>query len=521
MRKKLLRIGIGVLGLLVVAGVYSVYQLRDRHPGYAIDLHVKPGIPQVPKIGFSKKNITPEGFDTWNDHNQDAKYNEKDGDTYNDLNGNGKFDAVWLAGFHQGRPANGVNDSLWARSMVIDDGRTRLGLCVIDMMGFGHDEVVTVRKRIQEALRLDYLIISSTHVHSSPDLMGMWGPGPFTSGINPAYRELVMDRIAASLGEASEQARPAKLKLAEDLVRAIPLVGDSRPPKVLDAGIRLLQVLDAGTNETIGTLLNWGNHPETLWSGNLMLTADFPHYYRKYVEEGIVNGDTLVAKGLGGVALFMNGAVGGLMTTRPPDTIAHPLTQQLLTGATFEKADAQGMALALVSLQALAGEEAQEVETAALEVSARTIAVKNDNPLFQLAGVLGIFKRGYVRWKHLRSEVAAWSLGPAMFLHIPGELYPEIANGGVEAPDGGDFGIAALEIPPLREQVKHRYVFLGGLSNDEIGYIIPKSQWDTRAPYTYGREKAPYGEVNSLGPETAPTVYKALSAIIGEMEAPR
>jgi hypothetical protein len=55
-------------------------------------------------------------------------YNEADGDTYTDKNGNGQFDAVWLAGFQNNRPASGVHDDLWARTMILDDGSTRIAL---------------------------------------------------------------------------------------------------------------------------------------------------------------------------------------------------------------------------------------------------------------------------------------------------------------------------------------------------------------------------------------------------------
>ncbi len=517
MKRILVRTGIGMVVILLLGLLYAYSQLKDRHPGYEVDLQIKPGDAQAVNIGFSKKDITPRGFDTWNDANGDSKYSKKDGDSYNDLNGNGKFDAVWMAGFHQGRPANGINDPLWARSMVVDDGRHKVALCVIDMMGFGHDDVVTARKRIKESIGLDYVIIASTHVHSSPDLMGMWGSGPLKRGTDDVYLDFVIGQIVASVEEAYGAARPARLKFAEDLSAGIPLVGDSRPPKVLDAGIRIMQAIDAETGKTIGTLLNWGNHPETLWSGNVMLTSDFPHYYRKYLEEGVYDGDSLVEEGTGGIALFANGAVGGLMTTRPPDTIQHPLTQSVLTGATFEKADAQGMALAMISLRALKSEQAETVDSAAIGVRARTIVLKIENRLFRLAGFLGIFRRGYVKRKHLRSEVAVWSLGPAAFVHVPGELYPEILNGGVEAPDGGDFGIQPLESPPIRDLMTHRYKFFVGLSNDEVGYIIPKSQWDTESPYTYGRDKGPYGEVNSLGPETAPVIYQNVKDLLKDI----
>jgi hypothetical protein len=52
------------------------------------------------------------------------------------------------------------------------------------------------------------------------------------------------------------------------------------------------------------------------------------------------------------------------------------------------------------------------------------------------------------------------------------------------------------------------------LANDEIGYIIPKRQWDVRTPYCYGRKQAQYGEVNSVGPETAPILCEAFRKLV-------
>ena len=52
---------------------------------------------------------------------------------------------------------------------------------------------------------------------------------------------------------------------------------------------------------------------------------------------------------------------------------------------------------------------------------------------------------------------------------------------------------------------------LFGLANDEIGYLIPKRQWDARKPYAYGRDASQYGEVNSCGPESARLVMEALA----------
>ncbi len=93
----------------------------------------------------------------------------------------------------------------------------------------------------------------------------------------------------------------------------------------------------------------------------------------------------------------------------------------------------------------------------------------------------------------MRSELAVFKIGPLSFATLPGEVYPEIINGGIEAPEGRDFNIEPVEVPSVREMMKGKYKFIFGLANDEIGYIIPKSQWDAKAPYTYKKEDSPYG----------------------------
>ena len=112
--------------------------------------------------------------------------------------------------------------------------------------------------------------------------------------------------------------------------------------------------------------------------------------------------------------------------------------------------------------------------------------------------------------------MALVSLGEASIACIPGEIYPEIVNGGIEKAPGGDFQIDPVETPPIRELMPGKIKFVFGLANDEIGYIIPKSEWDHKAPYLYGAKKKPYGEINSCGPEVAPRIHAAFRELCGK-----
>lgn len=508
-------IGISLLVLVIALCIYSYNNMRDRHPGYSLDLKIENKESRVMRAGFAAVTITPEYMEPWNDVDNNARYEPEKGDTYEDLNGNGKFDTYWIAGFGNKVAAQGVHDDLWARTMVLDDGNTRLALTAVDVIGMFHPMVVDIRKMLPEEAGITYLVITSTHTHEGPDLLGLWGKSPFKSGTNAEWREYVKRRVVQSVTEAVKALRPAHFHFSQNLTEGIVTLKDTREPYVFDEGLRMMRVTDAETSQTLGTLIQWANHPETLWSKNLFISSDFPHYLREAVEKGVCHGDSLVRKGVGGVALYVNGAVGGLMTTHATMGVKDPFLDTVYVEPSFDKIRAQGDTLGLIILRTME-EKAVEVREAGINLRARTFELPLKNKLFRLAAAIGLMDADMAGWMKKRTEAAVWSIGPAGFITFPGELYPEILNGGIEALPGRDFTVSPQEAPPLCDLMQGEFRFGLGLANDEIGYIIPKSQWDVKKPYIY-RDNPYYGEENSLGPETAPLLYKELRLLLKEL----
>lgn len=514
MKKWLVRVSSTLVFITTLMLLRFGWAIRDRHPDANLAINLESNEQDI-QAGFAAIDITPLVPDTWTDKNGDAQFQPKDGDTYTDGNGNGKFDPVWMAGFQHNRPAMGVHDPLWARTMIISNGENKIALTVIDAIGFGADDILTVRKMVPTNLNIDYVVVMSTHSHETPDLVGLWGKSPFSSGINEAYVKQVQDGILASIIEANNKIRPAIIKVGHDLTGASHLVEDSRKPTIMDPRVNILQAIDAVSDTTLGVFLNWSNHPETLWNKNLYLTSDFPHYVREALENGIHKGDSTVLKGLGGTAIFSIGAIGGLMTSSPDFPIPGYLEDRIYLDPSFEKAAAQGYKLAELGIQCLTKEtENLTFRKAKLNIKAKTLELPLQNPLYRLAAFMGVVKRGASSWINIRTEIAAWQLGEVHFLHYPGELYPEILNGGVEKPNGQDFNILPIETPSIRSQISATFSFTMGLSNDMIGYIVPKSQWDQKPPFTYSFKEAPYGEINSLGPETAPILFQEIKEML-------
>ncbi len=505
----------GCLVCLILSALVVGWHARGPFHGYRADLALPAAAGAATpagdlRAGVAKEDITPDlsRYDTWVDRNGNGKYEPAQGDFFEDTNGNGKVDAVWLAGFGNNRPAQGVHDPLWARAIAFENNGVRLVLVTVDSIGLFHEAVVDMRHRLNPALRIDHMVVSSLHNHEAPDTMGLWSVGlerPFWR-FDHAYLERVKTGVVKAAEEAVSRLTPVDTYLAERTVGPEGFVDDSRKPLVYDHRIRTARFVRKGTRDTLALLAVWGNHPETLGSGNPQITSDFCHYFREGVEKGVPEPNG--APGLGGMCLYFQGMVGGLMT-QLHTTVPHRGGTASFRAASFEKAQALGENLALQVL-AMARETAESpMAGTGLAVAASSVFV-SPKPFFRFLLLLGFLHPGWHGLGQFKTEVDALRIGDIEILTIPGELYPEIGEGGVESPPGQDYALSPVEVPPIRQEMKGKLNLILGLANDEIGYIIPKSQWDVSAPYAYGREKSPqYGEENSFGPEVAPAIHRA------------
>jgi hypothetical protein len=192
-----------------------------------------------------------------------------------------------------------------------------------------------------------------------------------------------------------------------------------------------------------------------------------------------------------------------------------PRSGERIATPSQRKARAQGYQIAEAVLDARAMRSFARLPAPRISVVKRDIEVPVDNFGLALLGTLGVLQRDIdVRFGlQTSSEVALVRIGELWIACIPGELYPEIAVGGIENPPGADYEVAPVERPPLRSAMRGRVNMMVNLANDALGYIIPRSEWDEEAPWIYGGSEASYGETVSAGPDTARIVHRALMRV--------
>jgi hypothetical protein len=419
---------------------------------------------------------------------------------------------VYMAGFGNNRKATRVHDPLMARAVVLQHQNEKLALVSLDIVGFFHPNVAQARKRLPG---FRYVLITSTHNHEGPDTLGLWGPDRLRSGVDQAYMKQIEDGIVRAVQTAEQALQPASARIGT--ARAPELLHDGREPYIKHDELVAIEFL-SGQGQRAGIVVQWNCHPETLGSRNTELSADYVGYTVKQLQERYHC-----------PVVYLTGTVGGLMTSLHVE-ITNEQGKKLDDG-TYEKTERYGRRVAQAAEQALA--KAGPVQLTPFQVRSRDVFIPMVNKFYLLGRQMGVLNRPAFLWTGdiyraeplaettssrplcMRTEVAWLRLGDLDVAAIPGEIYPELVLGQVQDPpdSNADFPDAAIE-PAIYQQLRGPYRMLIGLANDEIGYIIPKRQWDEKPPFCYGRTKTQYGEVNSVGPDTAPILCRAFRELV-------
>src|SRR5260370_1313612 len=376
---------------------------------------------------------------------------------------------VFMAGFGQDRKATKIHDPLMARAVVLRTGDRKLAIVSIDMVGFFYANVLHVRKELKD---FSYVLVSSTHNHEGPDTLGLWGPNPFTSGIDPLY----LDHIEKQIVKAVRAADAATVRVDASLgtAQAPELLHDGREPYIKHDELVALQFRTPGANsKPAGIVVQWNCHPETLDSKNTEISADFVgatvSYLRNHYDCPVV---------------YLTGTVGGLMTSLHVDVKDD--NGKTLADGTFEKTERYGRLVGQLADRALPA--AQPIQLIPLEIHQCRVYVPMDNKHYLLGRQLGVLQREAFRWAGhwdkaepadakefkkrlcLQTEVAWLQLGQLSIAALPGEIYPELVLDKVQDPPdpGADFPDAPIE-PAIYKQLPGPKRIMIGLANNEIG----------------------------------------------------
>lgn len=399
---------------------------------------------------------------------------------------------LYIAGYRNGKQITGVLDLQQARAIWLDDGRTSALLIAVDCVGLGSNTVNRIRARLSDFCRetgCDSVNVISTHTHAGIDTLGLWGPVGM-DGKNPDFMQTVIDGAVTAAKAAYEDRSTGSLQYSVTPTEG--LQADSREPQVYDNNLYQLRFIPDDEAKNGIRIVSFAAHAEALRGDNTKVSRDYPGIVCDRIHEET-----------GEDALYLPGAIGGLIMTPV-------LTQEPFNAV--ENLHLTGERIASVALSA----DFEQELTPSLSVSRMEFEVSLENTLFLYYKFLGILqnesRQTLAGTYLLTTELTVLRLGDLTLALLPGEVFPELINGTGKESDP----------TPLRELAQQhgiRDLMIIGLANDELGYIMPPSDFvvDSDLPFLQEAPGDHYEETNSVGRECAAKLAEAFRKALQAM----
>jgi hypothetical protein len=374
---------------------------------------------------------------------------------------------AFIAGDARNRRFAGEHDPLHARAVAISDGETTLAILVVDNIGLAYPDVQAIRRRAAELAAAfapvpEHIIVSSTHSHSGPDVVGLWGKDEHSSGRDPEYMAKLIETSARQIAAAVRAMRPVTVRVASG-EHDLDWVQNVTEPGLLDRRMTVVQLVDDG-GATVATLSGFACHPTVMDAVSDQISSDYPAgFYR------------VMGERLPGEHLFLQGAIGGWVQ---PDK----------TGRSFELADRYGASVASRALELL--DHAEPRTQATIRFVHRQFDIPLENPVFSAVIEEGVVQRDLYDG-NIRTEAAWFAIGDIEFVTHPGETSPA-------------YSLAS------RQLMNAEHSFVLGLTLDALGYILKPEYFAEGASFP----SVEYLTATSVGPHAGPRLLETLEEIV-------
>jgi len=339
-------------------------------------------------------------------------------------------------------PADREIGRLTVRALTLENNGTRVAICSTDFLGFPGVLCDKVRKQVR-GISPENILIGATHNHSGPDCYGFPDQTGKTA-VDIEYLNNVCTKLADAINQAVAELKPAVVRIATGTARG-KIAYNYYAEQLYDPRCHVIQVLDR-QHKPFATLVNYACHPEVIGADQGILSPDFvgPLY------------DRIEAQG-GGIGVFMNGALGGMVTADCRDPEGKDMR-------TWDECIRIGRLLADEALRIAAGAPIRENPGLFCGDTAIRLPVENDT----LRAVVQLSPLGFEldQGGHVSTQVNVVNLGSAQILTIPGEALPNIGY-------------------YLKRKMHGEHNLLFGLTNDAFGYIMVKEDWNSFDRYAY------------------------------------
>jgi len=183
------------------------------------------------------------------------------------------------------KESTGVNDDLFARALVISDGKKRIAIVTMDFLGldFSFNDLIAAEIESQTGIPRSKIMINCSHTHNAP-LTIPWRK--WEKKLDKPWHKTMPGKIAAVVSQAAGKLQKAKLSYGREPVqigfnRRLPtekgVVMRPNPNGTVVPWVDVLCV-EAADRCPIAVLISHAAHPVIIHGTSTMISADYPGF---------------------------------------------------------------------------------------------------------------------------------------------------------------------------------------------------------------------------------------------------
>lgn len=271
-------------------------------------------------------------------------------------------------GAREGKPAEGVLDTLYGKVLVLRQGDVKVAVISVDMCGVPVNLVEeTLAKAAVPGLTRDNTLMCASHTHTglegfALDRRNIAG-NPNIGVFSEPMLDFVVDRLSGALSEADKHLEPVKAASGSLILPA--MNRNRRDADCVDEEMTVLR-LDREDGTPLAALVNYTAHGTMVDETDMLASGEWAGQMQRTVEDLLGDGVT---------CLYANGAEGDIAPQRAEG------------GSHYEQAQNYGRRVGIAAGRLLQGLKSETVSVFAQQVNWVTLPPRKAAPDFlKIAG---------------------------------------------------------------------------------------------------------------------------------------
>jgi hypothetical protein len=385
-------------------------------------------------------------------------------------------------GERMNRPAEGIHDRIFAKALVLADGKQKFAVVTVDIVGLPPPLKATLVDRLSGGWTKEQIMLLPSHSHTSIEMNAINPANTFQVpqlGIyNARVYEFVMERLVQVIQNAERQLVGVSIGTS-----SIAIDGWNRNRRngpVIDKELTVTRV-DTTEGKPLAVLVNFTAHPTFMSGEDMLFSGDWPGHLQRTLESLIGEGVT---------AMYYNGAEGDQAPIGRPDAGT----------SRWERAERYGRDLGIVTWKQWQQTKTQPNVAFAYHLHTILLPERTWHPDFMKTGGAEyglsekLFKEMLPVMFPSQAESVSLRLGDLLIVGISGEMAASL---------GLKIKLEAGRITGAAHPV------IGGLADVWLSYMLPAEEY---------RKGGYESSVSFYGEKLGDTMVAGAIAGVGEMK---